>query len=142
VKSVFAGLQPHLAAMALSPEKLAIAIREANRPIEDPKKIAAALREERESLKSKEDEAEVRRQTAERQKNCPHSDKSGRDALCLTHNWPDRLPRGICPLCHALIHPREWRIGTALSHPERKDHAYIVDEHPLYHRVRSLESMS
>ena len=142
VASVFAGLAPHLSAMALSPEKLAIAIREPNRPVVPPEAIALKLREERESLKSKEDEQEVRKQLAARQAACSHMDRNGRTAVALIHNWPDHMARGICPLCHCLIQPAHWEIGTALTHPERKDHAFIVPESPLYHIVKNLESMS
>jgi hypothetical protein len=142
VKSVFASLQPHLSAMALSPEKLAIAIKEANRPVITPEAMALKLREERESLKSREDEQEVRKQTAARQASCSHQDRAQHEAISLIHNWPDHMPRGICPLCHILIEPACWKIGTAITHPERKDHAYIQPESPLYFRVRNLESMS
>jgi hypothetical protein len=142
VAAVFANLQPVLKDMALSPEKLGMAIREANRPVITQEAIALKLREERESLKSREDEQEVRRQTAARQAACAHQDRGGREALSLIHNFPDHLARAICPLCHFIVEPACWKIGTALTHPERKDHAYIQPESPLYHRVRTLESMS
>lgn len=142
ISGVFASLKPTLEAVSLTPEKLGAALREANRPFDTPEKIAARLREERESLKSKEDEAENRRATAARQASCPHTDKNGRTAICLIHNFPDRQARGICPLCHLIVTPKCWAVGTAISHPERRDHAFLQEEHPLYHIVRQLESMS
>jgi hypothetical protein len=79
VSSVFAGLQPVIASMALDPKKLGEALREANRPQLSPEDIAKKLREERESLKSKEDEAELRRADAARKAACPHTDKNVRN---------------------------------------------------------------
>jgi hypothetical protein len=146
VTSIFAGLQPVLASMALDPKKLGEALREANRPIENPADIAARLREERESLKSKEDEAELRRQTQARQDACKHQDRNGKSAICLVHNALDHQPRGVCPLCAAWIHPREWRIAAtfeeAAKHKVSKGKAYICDEHKDFHVVAALESFS
>jgi hypothetical protein len=142
VSAIFASLAPTLKSMALTPETLGAALREANRPYDTPEKIAAKLREERESLKSKQDEEELRRQTKERQDNCAHTDRNGHVALGTIHNFPDHMARGICPLCHALIEPACWKIGTALTHPERRDFAYIQPEHPKYYMVRQLESMA
>lgn len=142
ISGVFASLKPTLEAVSLTPEKLGAALREANRPFDTPEKIAAKLREERENLQSREQDAEMRRQQRERQENCAHQDRNGKSAINLVHNWPDHPVRGICPLCHLLIEPACWKIGSALSHPERKDHAYIQPEHPKYFLVRQLESMS
>lgn len=142
VGSVFASLGPVLKEMRLSPTELATAIKEANRVPDDPKKIAAALREERENLQSKEQAEEIRRQIKERQDSCLHLDRNGHIALGTIHNFPDHMARGICPLCHALIEPACWKIGTAITHPERKDHAYVQPEHPKYYMVRQLESMA
>jgi hypothetical protein len=146
VKSIFAGLQPVLASMALDPKKLGEALREANRPQLSPEDIARKLRDERESLKSKEDEAENRRMTAERQANCRHLDKNSHSSLQLCHNHPDHRPRAICALCHVWVHPAEWRIAATIEEASKykvsKGKAYICEPHPCYSTVLQLESMS
>jgi hypothetical protein len=134
VASVFQGLTPVLKEMALTPEK----IREANKPYEDPLKIARELRE---TQNSKAQEEEIRRLTAERQRNCMHMDKNGKTALCLIHNFPDRQPRGICPLCHDIVHPKMWVIDAPDS-KTGKSNARIVEAHRDYRQVLLLESMS
>ena len=146
VSAVFAGLQPTLKSMALTPETLGAALREANRPQLSPEDIAKKLREERESLKSKEDEAELRRMTAERRANCPHLDKNGRSSINLVHNFPDHQPRGICVICSDWIHPKEWVVAAtkeeASKHETHKGQAYVSEAHKDYRIVMSLESMS
>lgn len=144
VSAVFASLAPMLKDMAITPEK----IREANKPYVDPAKIARELRE---SLKSKADEEEQRRLDRARRDACTHLDKNGRTAICLIHNYPDHQPRGICPICQDLIHPKEWRIAPTeemaielarLSGEPPKGRAYIVPAHRDYRTVMQLESNS
>lgn len=131
VAGVFEQLGPLLASMAITPEKL----REANKPYKDPAVIARELRE---MLIWKEDEAEARRQTQERQDACPHLDNNGRSSIQLIHNFPDRQPRGICAKCHAYIHPREWRIGAPDDkHP--RGVPFLVEPHKNYPIVMQLE---
>lgn len=132
VAGVFEQLGPLLQSMAVTPEKL----REANKPYKDPAVIARELRE---MLIWKEDEAEARRQTEERQNACPHIDDNGRSSIQLVHNFPDRQPRGVCARCHAYIHPREWRIGAPDDkHP--RGVPYLVEPHKNYSIVMQLES--
>jgi hypothetical protein len=150
VKEVFAALKPQLEAMALTPEKL----RQANEKPIDPKERARVLREERESAKSKADEEETRKLTRQRQDACLHQDANGRSAICLVHNFLDHQPRGICPKCNDLIHPKEWRIAASeeqahkLTPPnspasdQPRGMAYIVPAHRDYRTVLSLESHS
>jgi len=134
VAGVFSQLGPLLESMAITPEKL----REANKPYKDPAVIARELRE---MLIWKEDEAEARRQTEERQNACPHIDNNGRSSVQLVHNFPDRQPRGICAKCHAYIHPREWRIGAPdAKHP--RGVPFLVEPHRHYQIVMQLESQN
>lgn len=132
VSGVFTQIAPVLQSIALTPEKLQAAMK----PYEDPAKVARELRERQQM---KEQDAEARRNTALRQKNCPHQDKNGNWAIDLVHNFPDHQPRGVCPLCHVWIHPQEWRI-EAPDAANPKGHAKIVPEHPLYQVVRLLEA--
>jgi hypothetical protein len=150
VKAVFASLAPMLKEMTLTPDKL----REALKPYQDPAKIARELRE---TMQSKENEAENRRLERARRDACLHQDGNGKSAICLIHNYPDHQPRGICPICQDLIHPKEWRIAASVEEaikqsppgtPERgsvdshRGKAYIVPAHRDYRTVMAIESHS
>lgn len=146
VASVFASLSPVLKDMALTPEKLTAALTAVNTHIETPAEVASRLREERESQKSRDDEAENRKQLAARRAACSHRDKNGKTAICITHNFPDHQPRGVCPLCGDWVHPREWRIAAtveeAAKYHTHQGKAYICEAHKDYPTVASLESFS
>jgi|HubBroStandDraft_4_1064222.scaffolds.fasta_scaffold218557_1 hypothetical protein len=135
MKGALAGFIPALKEMALTPEK----IRLITHPEPNAKEVAALLREQRESLKSKEDEAEVRRATQARQDNCPHTYSNKSDSIALVHNFPDRQTRGVCLICHKMIHPRHWVID-APDNLTGKSQAHIVDADPAYSRVRNIEA--
>lgn len=127
VSGVFASLGPLLEKMSITPEKL----REANKPYVDPAKVARDLRE---TQLWREDMEAQRLQTQAYQDQCLHKDDNQRDSINLIRNFPDRQPRGICVKCHALIHPKEWRIGPPdAQNPRGK--AYLVDAHKDYLRV-------
>jgi hypothetical protein len=134
VSGVFASLGPILKDMALTPEK----IRDATKPYVDPDVVA---RNKRETEKSKADEKELRAMDAARKAACPHMDQNQRSSIRLIHNYPDRQPRGICPICHDLITPREWRIGPPNAE-NPKGQAVLVDAHKDYCTVEILESQS
>ena len=134
IKSMFSGLAPVLRDMALTPEKL----EALKAPYVDPKKLARELRE---SAQSKEQEAETLKQLEWRRAHCPHLDQNQKVALCLVHNYPDRQPRGICPLCQDLIHPKEWVIGPP-DPKTGKSVAFIRPAHKDYAKVIQLETMS
>lgn len=146
VAAVFAGLAPTLQSMALTPAALGEAIKIANTHQPTPAEIAKIKREERESLQSREQDREMREQIAARKANCPHADKNGKTSICITHNFPDHQPRGICPLCGDWIHPREWRIAAtveeAAKHHTHQGKAYVCEEHKNYRTVAALESFS
>jgi hypothetical protein len=134
VAGVFASLGPILREMQMTPEK----IRAANTPYVDPDVVA---RNKRETEKSKADEKELRAMDAARKAACPHMDQNQRSSIRLIHNYPDRQPRGICPICHDLITPREWVIGPPdAENPKGK--AVLVDAHKDYRTVEILESQS
>jgi hypothetical protein len=134
VSGVFASLGPILKEMQMTPEK----IRAANTPFVDPAKVA---RDKRETEKSKQDEKELRAMDAARKAACPHLDQNQRSSIRLIHNYPDRQPRGICPICHDLITPREWVIGPPDAE-NPKGRAYLQDAHKDYRIVQILESQS
>ena len=134
VKAALAGIAPILQGMQLTPEK----INDLKKPYQDP---VAVARELRETQNSKAQEQEIRKQTLERQKNCKHMDKNGRTSLCLIHNYPDHQARGVCPLCHDIIHPREWVID-APDPQTGESKAHIREPHRDYQQVLQLESMS
>jgi hypothetical protein len=134
VQGVFTSLAPMLKDMALTTEK----IREANKPYVDPK---VKERNDRETEKSKADEKELRAMDAARKAACPHLDQNQRSSIRLIHNYPDRQPRGICPICHDLITPREWVIGPPDAE-NPKGRAYLQDAHKDYRIVQILESQS
>lgn len=134
VKDIFAHLAPILQDMALTPEKLQAALK----PYVDPAVVARELRE-REI--NRQQFLENQKITKEMQDNCPHKDKNERWSVNVTHNFPDRQPRGECPLCFLLIHPAQWVIpGPGFDGGNGKGVPYIEKEHPLYHVVRFLES--
>ena len=132
VKSLMVELGPVFRGMQISPEKLAEAFKEANKPYEDPAKIASELRQRQ---KTRKDFLEARAMTEARQKACPHKDKNDKNALNLQHNFPDNMPRGLCPMCLVVIEPAHWDVradGTT----------FIVPENPLYNMVRQKEAVS
>jgi hypothetical protein len=126
-KAIFDQLAPFLKDAALTPEKL-MALKA---PYVDPK---MAARELRESLAGKDQEAETMRLIAHRKEHCPHKYIDGKAAICLLHNNLDNQVRGVCMLCHDVIHPREWVIdapdpitGKAKSHirPAHKNYDMV-----------------
>lgn len=125
---------PLLKEVALTPEKIAAL----KAPYVDQK---AADREKRESQQTREQEAENIRNRQAMQANCLHTDKNGKTSICLIHNYPDRMARGICPLCHDLIEPRHWEI-SAPDPKTGKTSAKIVPAHKNYPTVLQLESMA
>ncbi len=134
VSGVFQSLGPILQSMALTPDK----IRDATKPYVDP---AVVARNKRETEKSKQDERELRASEAARKAACPHLDQNSRPSVRLCHNFPDRLPRGICVLCQDFIEPRHWVIGPPdAENPKGK--AYLADAHPHYRTVELLEAQS
>lgn len=132
VKQVFASLAPVLKEIALTPEKL----RDINKPYKDP---AAIARELREMTLWKADEAENRRLEKQRQDNCLHQDERGQSSLRIIRNYADRQPRGICMHCHALITPKEWRIG-APDKDNPRGRAYLAEPHKNYQQVIQIAS--
>lgn len=123
-----------LKAVALTPERL----QELKKPYEDPESKARKIREQ---IKFHADEKQRDADDRARKALCRHRDKNEKIAVCLVHNFPDRQPRGICPICQDLIHPREWRI-EAPTEAEPLGHAVIVPEHKDYLLVRQVEAMS
>lgn len=134
LKGVFAHLQPVFEQMALTPDK----IRELTKPYIDPK---VAARELRESQMSREQEQELQRATAWRKANCPHLDKNGNASISLMTNNLDHQVRGICMLCHDIIHPREWVID-APDPVTGKTKAHVREAHKDYARVLAVQSMA
>jgi hypothetical protein len=125
---------PLLKETALTPEKLAIL-----KSTYVDSKLAA--RELRESAQTREQEAENIRLREQMRANCLHTDKNGKSAICLIHNYPDRQPRGICPLCQDIINPREWVIG-APDPKTGKTTPFLRPAHKNYDIVRQIESMA
>ena len=134
VAGVFQSLGPILQSMALTPDK----IRDATKPYVDP---AVEARNKRETEKSKQDEKELRAMDAARKAACPHLDQNQRTSIRLVHNYPDRQPRGICPICHDLITPREWVIGPPDAE-NPKGRPYLQEAHKDYRLVQILEAQS
>ena len=134
VSSIFANLSPMMKEMALTPEK----IKALQTKLPTPAEVAREERDKRETRKSKEDEAQLRRETARRQANCPHRYPNNTDSINLVHNYPDRQVRGICSLCHDLIEPRHWVILA--PDKDGKENAKIVDAHKDYARVINIEN--
>lgn len=125
---------PLLKETALTPERLAAL----KAPYVDEK---LADRERRESAQTREQEAENIKMRAQMQASCLHIDKNGKSAICLIHNYPDRQPRGICPLCQDIIHPREWVIG-APDPKTGKTTPFLRAAHKNYPTVLQIESVS
>ena len=134
MKDLVAALREMVPALALTPEKL----REALKPYEDPAMVA---REKRSRDQNRRQFIEDMKATAARQASCSHKDKNQRWAITLTHNFPDRMPRGLCPLCHLYIQPKHWEFRAPTDQfPDGEP--YIIDQHPMYHVVLELESMA
>jgi hypothetical protein len=130
ITNLFRELTPTLQGMALTPEK----IRALNAPYTDPKVEA---RQKREMLLFKQDEEERLKTERAMKENCTHKDERGQTSIRLIRNFPDRNPRGICMLCHDLIHPRHWTIGAPdAENPRGK--AIMAPEHKDYNTVRHI----
>ena len=136
VQAAMAGIAPMIEGSQLTREKLLILSGK------DPEQEAAArarLKRERQEWGVQEDEA--RAQKLAMQRACPHQYSDGKEAINLNRNWPDRQPRGICVLCGYMIQPKHWEIlapdpTIADIHERRKTQAKLVEEDPLYFRVR------
>jgi hypothetical protein len=127
ITQLFASLAPTLKDMAITPEKL----REASRPWVDP---AVEERQKREMALWKADEEERLKNERRVKDACRHLDPRGQTSIRLVRNFPDRQARGLCMLCHDLIHPKEWRIGPPdKQNPRGK--AYLVEPHKDYMTV-------
>lgn len=125
-------------ALKPSPEEFAAVLREANKPYVDP---ASVEREKRERARTSREYHEAKKRMEAMQAKCPHKDKNDKNALNIQHNFPDAMPRGICPLCTKIIHPAHWEIAApTVDHPEGK--AFIVPEDPQYHLVLEKEAMA
>lgn len=133
-KAIFEQLGPFLKDAALTPEKLAAL----KAPYVDPKKAARELRE---SLAGKEQEAETMRLIAYRRAHCPHKYVDGKLSICLLHNNLDNQVRGVCMLCHDVIHPREWVID-APDEITGKSKSHIRPAHKDYDKVQTVQSFS
>jgi hypothetical protein len=136
VRAIFAEMAPILQGMALTPEKLDLL----RTPKKNEEQVARELRNMRESRKSKEDEAQLRRDRAAMQSNCPHKYPNNTDSISLIHNMPSRQVAGICVLCHSLIEGKRWTI-LAPDPETGKERAVIADAHPDYNRVLQIERL-
>lgn len=120
----------------------------------------------REKQQGFEQDAQNRINLELQQKNCSHMDQNNRSALSLTHNYPDRLPRGICVHCRVMIEPAHYILAVPGLDTEAKTNFYLgelakqgitgwkpfynpktgrcthflIPEHPLYGRVREQEA--
>jgi len=110
---------------------------------------------------------ENRRNLKIQQKACRHLDGNERSSISLVHNFYDRLPRGLCMKCRAFLEPRHYELlppsvktpaeaekfvrelvkqgqitgATPFVDPKTGITTHIlVDEHPLYFRVREQEA--
>jgi hypothetical protein len=87
-----------------------------------------------ERQKSLADQTEAENHKRRRLESCPHQDNTKRWAFNLVHNFPDNLPRGMCPLCTTIIEPRHYACGGP-------NEVIVVPEHPLYPVVRWMEHL-
>ena len=136
VTAIFASMGPLMKDLALTPEKL--------RDAEELRRMPSAAqqaREQREKAIMLEQEAENRKTREARVASCPHRYPSGQIAIQVVHNYPDRAPRGICPICQVFIEPKRWVVG-APDPKTGKANAYIAEAHPLFHLVLEKEAMA
>lgn len=130
VAAALAGIGPIIKDLALTPEKM----REFNKPYVDPAKKA---RTDREAAMWREDIETNRKQIQDNQDHCPHEYENNKTSINLDQNFPDRQPRGLCVQCHALIYPREWRIGPPdAENPRGKP--YLFGPHKDYNKVMQI----
>lgn len=129
--AIFKNLAPLLEKMAVTPDAMAAAVREANKPYVDPAEIARNLREVQISRKQQEESRQIMKQI---QENCPHKHKDGQNALNLQHNFPDTYARGLCPLCQVVISPAHMEIAADGT-------SFTIPAHPKYFMVIEKESM-
>jgi len=105
VKALFEQLTPLLERNALTP-----AIIEALKaPYVDPAKLSRQAREQKENHARM---AQERLDVQKKKDRCRHRDQNDKSSICLVHNHPDRQVRGVCVLCHDIIHPREWVVDA------------------------------
>lgn len=136
IASVMEQFAPLLKDIALTPEKL----REANKPYVDPANVARELRLKEQQ---REQDKDKRANLAAQQANCTHKDDNEKWAFNLTHNFPDHMPRGECPLCFLYVEPAHWVIpGPGFDGGNGVGQPYITPAHPLYSVISLLESKS
>lgn len=63
---------------------------------------------------------------------CSHLDANGHWALNVVHNFPDRMPRGLCIRCTIVIHPTHFESGGP-------DEVISVASHILYPVIQALD---
>lgn len=93
------------------------------------------IRRMMENLKFRAEDAELAFRREKRKYDCSHLDGNGDWAIGLQHNFPDRLPRGICLRCNMVIHPGHWEV----TNPQVAAAMVQMDAHPLYPVVRALD---
>jgi hypothetical protein len=129
---------------------------------------AYMARSKREKQQGFEQDAQNRANLAKLQADCSHTDQNNRSAISLNHNFPDRLPRGICVQCRLMIAPAHYELAVpgldneVLTQKFLADLAkqdikgwkpfynkttgrcthFLIPEHPLYHRVREQDAKS
>ena len=141
VKEAIMAMAPILQSVAMTPEKMLEMERLRRAPGED--EVRAKQREARERKLMKEDLQEAERNKKWIQDNCPgpHKDKNGKWSISIIHNYPDRMPRGVCTHCHLFIEPTHWEIGSPTDkHPRGEPR--LVPASPLYKTVLEIEQTS
>lgn len=132
VKEIFAGLAPILKDVlektALTPEKMAQ--MEEIRRAPSQSQVARELRDRK---RMQADEEERLATIARKQEACSHRYPTGTYSCSTTHNYPDRMPRIVCVICHALFAPTHWRIDADPTDPKGK--AVLVAAHPRYQEI-------
>jgi hypothetical protein len=140
IKEIFAGMQPMLASIALTPEKIEQMEAARRAPTEDER--ARKAREKREKALQKEEIDQNRKNLKASQENCLHRYVNGSQSISAVRNYPDRQTRFICHLCMSYFEPRHWEVGILPTAENPHGSDKIVDASPLYVQIFKEWSLS
>jgi len=140
IKEIFAGMQPMLASIALTPEKIERMEAARRAPTEDEK--ARKAREKREKALQKEEIDQNRKNLQASQDNCLHRYVNGALSVCAVRNYPDRQTRFICQRCMSYFEPRRWVTGILPTAENPHGSDKIVDAHPMYVQIAKEWSLN
>jgi hypothetical protein len=89
---------------------------------------AALERNRRENKEAQSADGENRRRILLMRANCQHRDKNEKSSICLSHNYFDGRPRGVCVQCNDVLHPTELRSNPPAYRDSKAKAEWFIEE--------------